>query len=559
MANKTELAGKLYKWSLDALTVRDRLVFAYGWILGRNGLQPQKIVLKVTNSGEERLATSLEAKICCARPDVAALYNEPYAYQSGFFVYGRLPHSITQCSDAVICITWEDGSTDSFLTPVRDVYFGCPTKRRWSSTSARIWRTVVRVVGIARREGLDALYKKISRRLKIEKGRKNKIEVRRLKDLLDQRDVVLVIDHDLGGGANYFSERHIEGLVQSGHVVLRYTYSVARLQHFLIVNFKDGQDSYIPVSDWSQLVRTLDEAKIDRLIYNTAVSLPDAASLAYQVVEYCSNNNARITMFLHDYFTVCPSHFLLNEEGRYCGIPNVAVCRHCLSKSNQGFTALYPDMDIESWRNAWGLMLAAADEVVTFSNAAAQIFLKVYPFLKDKLVVKPHTIDYLPAARPLHIDYDASCLTIGIVGAIGEHKGAKVVRALAEEILRQKCNARIVVIGTIDIHVNKSVVTVTGGYQKKELPFLLEQYNIHLVLFPSICPETFSYVVHELIALEMPIAVFDLGAQAESVSKYAWGRVIGNDSAANILNELVEFANQIKRTKIMENSLRESK
>ena len=91
-----------------------------------------------------------------------------------------------------------------------------------------------------------------------------------------------------------------------------------------------------------------------------------------------------------------------------------------------------------------------------------------------------------------------------------------------------------VVLGTLDIPFSSSRLTVTGEYKREELPDLIEAHGINMFLFPSIWPETFSYVVAEMTALRLPIVAFDLGAPAERLRSYPLARLcseVGVDSA----------------------------
>ena len=77
-----------------------------------------------------------------------------------------------------------------------------------------------------------------------------------------------------------------------------------------------------------------------------------------------------------------------------------------------------------------------------------------------------------------------------------------------------------------------------GRYNVNKLDKIIEEQGISTVLFPSICPETFSYTVSELIHVGVPIACFNLGAQAEKVSSYKFGEIISSDNNESIFNSL---------------------
>ncbi len=82
----------------------------------------------------------------------------------------------------------------------------------------------------------------------------------------------------------------------------------------------------------------------------------------------------------------------------------------------------------------------------------------------------------------------------------------------------------------------------TGRYDKANLPSLIAQSGANIFLFPSIWPETFSYVTHELIACGVPLCCFDLGAPAEALDCYAAGLVLKQGvSALEMLTQMEEF------------------
>ena len=109
---------------------------------------------------------------------------------------------------------------------------------------------------------------------------------------------------------------------------------------------------------------------------------------------------------------------------------------------------------------------------------------------------------------------------IGIIGSISVQKGAQVVKEMLARIDRDHPDVRVVVIGTLDIPVKSPRLEVTGTYRHEDLPDLIEAQRINLFFFPSICPETFSYVTEEMIRMDLPIVAFDLGAPGERLRGY---------------------------------------
>jgi glycosyltransferase involved in cell wall biosynthesis len=100
--------------------------------------------------------------------------------------------------------------------------------------------------------------------------------------------------------------------------------------------------------------------------------------------------------------------------------------------------------------------------------------------------------------------------------------------------------ARLVLIGNIAPGFTLAPATIVHGtYAPDEIANLAERYRISAWFIPSIWPETFSFTTHEALATGLPVACFDLGAQAEAVSKSATGRLIPLDHASGAVERIV--------------------
>jgi glycosyltransferase involved in cell wall biosynthesis len=205
-----------------------------------------------------------------------------------------------------------------------------------------------------------------------------------------------------------------------------------------------------------------------------------------------------------------------------------------------GFTSLF-NGDIHQWRNAWRGVILDADKIIAFSEASALLLQKAFPasIQSGVLQIQPHEVTYL---RGQIIKLNGSePLVIGIVGQIGLHKGAQVVRDLAAEIRRQGGPERIAVIGTLEINADKTIVSETGPYVHDNLAEEIRSSGANLMIMPSIWPETFSYVAQEMIELGLPLACFNWGAPAERIRAYPKGYILSSQHPKDILEELRKF------------------
>jgi glycosyltransferase involved in cell wall biosynthesis len=205
-----------------------------------------------------------------------------------------------------------------------------------------------------------------------------------------------------------------------------------------------------------------------------------------------------------------------------------------------GFTSLF-NGDIQQWRNVWRGVIRSADKIIAFSEASASLLQKAFPdsIQTGVLQIQPHEVTYLQGQ--VINPNGGECLVIGIVGQIGLHKGAQVVRDLAAEIRRQDGTERIAVIGTLEINADRTIVSETGPYIHDNLADEIRRSGANLMLLPSIWPETFSYVAQEMIELGLPLVCFNWGAPAERIRAYPKGYLLSSRHPKEILEELRKF------------------
>jgi glycosyltransferase involved in cell wall biosynthesis len=350
---------------------------------------------------------------------------------------------------------------------------------------------------------------------------------------------VLIIDHELGGGANQYRKRIVAEKVTEGATVFILSFHVATLSYVLTIQNKRLNERFW-ISGYAFLVEVAKTVDLKEIIYNTGVSFTRPDELPQLLVKLKNQFNSRLTLLLHDFFMVCPSHFLLDSNGAFCNIPELEKCRTCLPSNQQGFAPLFPSQNIAQWRFLWGNALSLADEIRAFSNDTLDLLKKAYPALDlSRAIVKPHDVKYLGSGK-INPSFTAK-LKIGVVGQIGLHKGAKFIQELAKEIKSRDLDIQIMIIGAIEASCVKSVVKQTGPYQQEQLRTLIEGSEANIMLFSSIWPETFSYVVQELIALNLPIACFNLGAPAERLASYSKGLILNRQEASSVLDELIAF------------------
>lgn len=534
-------------WSIDSLIIRDGTCFGFGWIFHEEK-EIKDLQLKVRVKNEKFL--TITAEIGKPREDVAARFLQfSTALHSGYMFFGSCNQKSEQFGDLYLHGTIADDLTFDLNIQQTGVMDLAP---HYMKVDRAVMRQLVtflkRGLHLLRHGQFACLWEKTKRYLQArpESFLTDTETVQKKLHLTNRQSIVLVIDHDLGGGANSYREQLVSGKIADGDIIFIFSYHVVSLSYMLIVRSKQLNERFaIPGYDF--FLKIAKKFEIKEIIYNDGVSFVHPEEIPQLIAKLKKDYNPRLTLLIHDFFIICPSQFLLNHEGVFCGIPDVRRCKICLSRNEQGFSSLFQSRNILQWRSLWGNVIGLADEVRTFSNYTLKLLQKAYPSLDlSRVVVMPHKVEHVKTG-PIRPSYTAT-LRIGVVGQIGFHKGAKVIRELAQEIKNRKIDIQIVIIGTIETQCEKSVIRATGRYKHDQLPSLIERSGANIMLFPSICPETFSYVVQELIELDLPVACFDLGAPAERLLNYPKGLIMKESKSSSILDELISFHQRIYLT-----------
>ncbi|MEP7068632.1 MAG: glycosyltransferase [Usitatibacter sp.] len=527
--------------SVDRIVVSGKRVFGWGWAAHRSRAV-KAINLHLEGEGWER---SIPTGFGLARDDVEKEFPEHVnAGASGFVVAGHIPGGPARKS--WLEVEFEQGPEARIdVTPLIDNRYSQRTRYRqigWIAQS--VWRRIKHgdLLGIVRRATAQAYAVASMSDVNVVD------EV--VRTLRDSKRICIMFDHNMGGGANQYRRGVIAERVAAGEDVLLCTYNLPVLEYRLHL-FRPGREEQVfRISTFILLERVLEELAIAEIFVNSPVSFDEPLLLAEWLARMrVEHPEVRLTVTAHDYFSVCPSFVLLNADGRYCGIPDISVCATCLNRHPASNVALTPPTEIGPWRAIWGRCLHTADEVRFFSESTREHFLRAYPTLpRDRLTVIPHKSDYVPERLP-RLDAQAP-LVIGVLGEISVHKGAAILKEMVRLIDETGANVRIVVLGTLHAALKSERLTVTGAYDRAHLVEMIEANGINMFLFPSIWPETFSYVVAELIALDVPVVAFDLGAPGERLRAYPRARMCGEASAAAALATLVAFHRELSSQRV---------
>lgn len=360
--------------------------------------------------------------------------------------------------------------------------------------------------------------------------------------LKNKKNNLLFIDFDLdGGGAYFYAKNKLYEFINLNYNIIllkhNYPHNSIKLSFFNINSSDEIYLNNIMEIDW-----IFNNINIDYIFINNLLFM-DSPSLIYlfNIIEK-NKKNYKIEYVFHDFLSICQSYFLINDKNIYCGIPEIDKCNKCIKNNNNIFEK---DINMNVYRSKWKRFFSVCDILTCFSNSSYNLISKIYD--TNKLRVIPHKV-MVKYDLKYNPNWNKKILNIGFFGLFNMTKGSKIMLELDNKLKLSGLKYKIKLFGGIEDNYNRKKhrnMEYMGKYDKNNIAELLNKNNIDVVIFPSVWPETFSYVVQELMETGVYIICFNLGAHAERIKNYANGYIADNISADSLYDKLIEFKERI--------------
>ncbi|MCF8104309.1 MAG: glycosyltransferase [Desulfohalobiaceae bacterium] len=251
-----------------------------------------------------------------------------------------------------------------------------------------------------------------------------------------------------------------------------------------------------------------------------------------------------VVFSVHDFYAICPTVKLLDENLRFCG-------GRCTSSEGWCRPELWTDPEfpslkhgaIRTWQQSLLDMLGACDALVSTTQHVRDLVLQVYPALQAKpFEIIPHGRDFQDLAQLASSLQPNGLLRILIPGNISLAKGGGILADLI-----QKAGERAIelhVMGKVAAELDLgSAVVLHGPYRREDFAQKVQEIKPHLGGIFSIWPETHSHTLTELWSCGLPVLGFDLGAVGERIRQTGGGWLAASLTAQAIL-DLIEQLRQ---------------
>ena len=322
--------------------------------------------------------------------------------------------------------------------------------------------------------------------------------------------VDLLAEGSDSSGALDYAKRKIEKL-KKDYQLICLCYKRFSDQFYVVSN---GSKIYVDDIELLFVNHNVRKLFINNLVFNT-----DTECFIDRIVYLKGKYDFVSEYVFHDYLSLCPSYFLITKEGKPCDMKN---CTECLY--NNPYRTLVCN-DIEVYRERFRKLFKVTDEFVFFSSFSYGMVTGVYPEIADRSKIIPHEPLLSDSCSKYIRPEDDGVITIGFVGFFHHIKGSDLFIETIDELRSRGLKIRPVVIGYKEEESYKDLdYKFTGRYKRDDLGKLLSENKVDLVIYPSLNSETYSYIVQELMLLNVPLVVLRRGAPAERIeNKYKLG------------------------------------
>lgn len=321
---------------------------------------------------------------------------------------------------------------------------------------------------------------------------------------IDSSNTVLIISHNMGGG----TAAYLNSISTPDTVIIK---NIEYIWHLCYRIEHNGITRYIDNSEMKKILRL----HYKMIILNSFVKMTGVFEIIDLVI--CNKKHyydTKMIYLVHDYHSICPN-FNLIINSHYCGLK--------CSKCNYRQPIVYgsrKEVNLLEWRRKWKCLFEACNEIRCFSESSKSIMSSVFPEIIDKISIIPHKMKEIHGTVAKYGNHYSK---IGFFGTINnEAKGIYQTRLLLDYIDR---NIQIYFVGSEnnEIGVVQSNVHYIGRYNHDDLLDIINNNEIECAIIPSVAPETFSFLVSELIMINIPVLGFNIGAQGEKIRKYKKG------------------------------------
>jgi hypothetical protein len=241
----------------------------------------------------------------------------------------------------------------------------------------------------------------------------------------------------------------------------------------------------------------------------------------------------------HDFYSVCASHTLLDENLNPCFgkcLPGVGACSTTIWPISSVGTL--KNADVQIWREMFLGFLSKCSTVISPSNTVAKLLSETYPSITQLQVIE-HPKPEIEASTPKGSVEKRDSIKVLVLGDISLNKGALLIKKINESDINNCLEFHFLGstwpgIQGIGVH--------HGSYKISELASIVEKISPDVGLVPAIGQETYSLTLSEFWTLGVPVVATNYGALSERIISHGGGLLASPENPASWINAIESLA-----------------
>lgn len=358
------------------------------------------------------------------------------------------------------------------------------------------------------------------------------------------KDSILTVNHGRGGGSSTFLDLFEANELAAGFNVFRLR-AVPRAATLGIVDDIAAHARPLPASVFDLATELVELAeycrarRVTRLVINHVIDRPPEA-LSW-VKRLSRLIGCGYEVILHDYYALCPRVNMLTGLSEFCDVAPPEKCVPCTASHGSEVK----NFDAYTWRRDFLMFIEGASKVTVPSADLGARFQSQLPSTRIT-VWQPEIDASIPPERTPSLAADEPLRVLSI-GALSVPKGANVLAALASLSATEGDLIAFTLVGSgaEARRLRRAGVQATGFYRSEDLGRLIDAADAHVVFFPSIWPETWSFVLTSALQHGLPVIAFDIGAPADRLRELGRGHLLPLELAFNP-SELLEVFRRLR-------------
>ena len=237
-----------------------------------------------------------------------------------------------------------------------------------------------------------------------------------------------------------------------------------------------------------------------------------------------------VVFSFHDFYTICPTIKLLDQDRVYCAgrcTEGPGECRVELWRQEQ--VPALKHRFVRGWKAMFAAALDRCAAFVTTSDYAKAVVTEHFPGIAAKpFPIIRHGRDFAAFVEARRVQ-PGEPLRVLVPGNVGVAKGADLLREIRR--LDAAGELELHVAGLADKSLEGAGLVLHGRYERAEATGLFHRIGAHVGAVLSIWPETYCHTLTELWSAGLPTLGFDIGAVGERLSETGAGWLLPVSSA----------------------------